>query len=124
MHSEANLVTLCSRCLRTTAPRLIALGLLAVVVGCGNASEEPARETPTETIEAPIDVRMTYNISDWTFEKSGTSVNVTAIFYVGQDGSEAAKNVCNLTLYSVDGVERVTVTWQNGREYCEHWKTE
>lgn len=110
---------------RLTAPRLMALALLAVVGGCGNSSKESAQETtPAETIEAPIDVQMTYNTSDWTFEKSGTQVSVTAVFYEGQDGNEAAKNVCNLTLYSVDGVESVVVTWQRGREGCRHWKAE
>jgi hypothetical protein len=104
-----------------SAPKLIVLGLAAALIaGCGGSDKPTADpDDPTVTIEAPIDVRMTYDISDWTFERSGTQVRIEAVFYEGQDGSEAAKNVCLLTLGDLDDVESVVVTWQNGREGCK-----
>jgi hypothetical protein len=99
----------------------------SALVGCGGSSGEgPAEEEApaVETIEAPIDVQMLYGDRGWTFEKSGTSVSVETDIDMDGDGSEIAKNVCNLTLYSVDGAEVVVVTGLNGREGCKRWDSE
>jgi hypothetical protein len=93
--------------------------------GDGSAEDAPAEsEPPPEMVATPLDVQALYDTSSWTFEKVGTQVRAQTDLDMDDEneaGINVGENVCQLTLYSVDGAESVVVTGLNGREGCRRW---